>query len=698
MLLSHSIAAGRSVTPTAVLEAEDADTLAWIADRLLGRITLTSETRTAWNKFMAYIVPGFEPIEAWDAEDSGTDKARIAESAMIGAFEARWEGKQVGASMSIRVDRLLEAFSLTPLEASILVFLSYCEKYSSIFEVTLQYVMDNSITALVGLVFDIDTTECRLAMGDASPLVKLGFIDSSDLPLCIKLDPVVRMVIEGLDPATMMNSISSECMDNPFSGISASADPLTPRPQSHSERTVRFIALSGGRNVVRISAPDDGRRIGSWLVAVCAAAGRACFQVKSSLPGPSLYNIPALLLSWRYAAKMGACLILDDYGAYATRFGTWRDQNEAAWLRITDVGAPLFWMLSTDSHDDEVNPRLFDYSVSLVDSLVHAEKAALRGIAERFGDRAFLRAAETASIASRVGARPRDLELVMKSLHHAYDGKRFAAAEAPAMLESLLRSRAFEGDSEPSHINRNPIVNALRYDVGVLNTDVPVNLLVDSIQRRTVKTPDSGLGILLWGPPGTGKTAFASYLASQSGLDLLVRRVSDLEHSLVGEAEKAVREAFDQAESSGSVFLLDEADSLLRKRSRAFQRFEVTITNEILTAIDSFMGILVACTNRLDDLDEAALRRFAWKVEFRPLLADSYVSMFTRYFHPRRLKRDDAAALRSIPGLTPGDFEAVRRKTAEFPRMPRSRELVDILRSEAKYRSPESARKIGFQP
>ncbi|WP_305214838.1 ATP-binding protein, partial [Klebsiella pneumoniae] len=74
---------------------------------------------------------------------------------------------------------------------------------------------------------------------------------------------------------------------------------------------------------------------------------------------------------------------------------------------------------------------------------------------------------------------------------------------------------------------------------------------------------------------------------------------------------------FDTAQTEGAVLLLDEADSFLRSRKHAERNYEVSEVNEMLAGMERFHGLFICTTNLFDDLDEAALRRFAFKIRFK---------------------------------------------------------------------------------
>lgn len=119
--------------------------------------------------------------------------------------------------------------------------------------------------------------------------------------------------------------------------------------------------------------------------------------------------------------------------------------------------------------------------------------------------------------------------------------------------------------------------------------------------------------ILLYGPPGCGKSLGAKRLAWNTGLPLMKVRFDALLSSYFGESLANLRSIFDAAKEQPCVLLLDECDFIARSRSGSKDIGEASrIVNMLLQLLDEYdaPGLLVATTNLQDSLDAALFRRF----------------------------------------------------------------------------------------
>lgn len=120
-------------------------------------------------------------------------------------------------------------------------------------------------------------------------------------------------------------------------------------------------------------------------------------------------------------------------------------------------------------------------------------------------------------------------------------------------------------------------------------------------------------GVLLWGPPGCGKTLLAKAVANESRANFISVKGPELLNKYVGESERAVRQVFVRARSSvPCVIFFDELDALVPKRDDALSESSARVVNTLLTELDGVSnraGIyVIAATNRPDIIDPAMLR------------------------------------------------------------------------------------------
>ncbi len=180
-------------------------------------------------------------------------------------------------------------------------------------------------------------------------------------------------------------------------------------------------------------------------------------------------------------------------------------------------------------------------------------------------------------------------------------------------------------------------------------------------------------GILLYGPPGCGKTLIAKVLASESEANFYSINGPEIMNKYYGETEARLRDIFKEAkENSPSVIFIDEIDAIAPKREEAYGDVEKRVVAQLLALMDGLTErgqvIVLGATNRPESVDPALRRpgRFDREIEISVPNADGRLEIL--HIHTRGMPLEDDVDLKilaaELHGYTGADIKSLCREAA----------------------------------
>jgi SpoVK/Ycf46/Vps4 family AAA+-type ATPase len=617
--------------------------------------------------------------------------------ATIAAFDQRLARRRI--RLVENIDMLSGVLGLTEAGRSVLLHASLCKYQRDLRPILVDCKAQSAqeAYAMLGQVLGHDATAIADALRAGGRLDSLGLVEPpiaehsiTDLGDLMRVSDKLLAVLTAEYPSesSMMAAFTRPAGES----LLALAD------FPHVEADARYlVALLGaaaagqerGVNVLLYGPPGTGKT--EFAKLACGLAGLELYEVDcldadgNSLSGRERYR--SLQVSQAFLkGRPRAAILFDEVedvfppigqelagllGGEDRRGGS---VNGKAWVNQTleSNPVPTIWISNAIGQIDPAYRRCFQFHLELATPPQRVrERIARKYLAGLGVDDEFAR-----KVAARAMVTPAQIQSAARFA-------RLARQCVDDPVESLverqleLADRALGVPSAPGGFR--PQVT--RYDPALLNIEsrFPVERIVDALVDRPRAT------LCFYGMPGTGKTALAEHIARRLERPLMVRRASDLVSKYVGETEQQMARMFEEAGRESAVLLLDEADSFLQDRRGAVRNYEVSEVNEMLQGMERFDGVFVCTTNLFDRIDEAALRRFTFKLRFLPLTAGQRERMFVaEALSGDADALDDAllARLSRLSLLTPGDFAAVKRQFAVLGERAEPIEFLEQLERE----------------
>ena len=466
----------------------------------------------------------------------------------------------------------------------------------------------------------------------------------------------------------------------------------------------------GGRlNVLFYGAPGAGKT--SFARTLVAEAGLASYELlQGESDGKNVSAATRMAGIQIFNERMaggGKVLVIDEADELLRTMGDVfgvrsRGGSEKGVINtiLDGMQMPAIWISNAPAEEmDESVRRRFDYSVHFRALTLAQREKIWRNNIRRLNMGALIPETSAAALAERYETSAGGITMVLENVKRLNPDSVRAAELVERIMRphcELMYSAIQDGKGKP----------AADYSLEGLNIkgNVGLDKIVEAVRNfqagcgRKAQTPQADrprMNLLLWGPPGTGKTEYVKYLGSVLKTKVVVNMGSDLLDKYVGGTEERIASAFAEAEAEKAILFLDEIDGLLQSRARADHSWEVTQVNELLHQMENFDGVMVGATNFFDNLDQAVLRRFTFKIEFGYLDGAGKRMFFERMFGTH-LNESEASRLDAVAELAPGDFRTVRQSLYYLGTAVDNSMRIGELEKEASVRRGARSAAIGF--
>lgn len=630
----------------------------------------------AAQKIKEDLVPGLKKLDAFG--NSSKIRKVLAEIEQVLAKYGENYPKITPTPAQKNMDYLVHIFRLSKEERAVVYFLSAMQNNELLQECVREFSSDleeedNTLTMVAGLPKGLGNS----LLNQDAPLMRLGILFRTRYRGNLNLSSWVQEFIFSLHK-------NDAARYEALIGVPVpSKDELTAKDFAYVEaaklatRLMKQAKHTKGFNILLYGTPGTGKSSFAQVLAQSAKLNLYPVGVCNNGEEEKNYRLQQLYRKqFLLKTVKNTCLLLDEGEDIFSSLETRTSKVEINNL-LENNEVPVIWTTNKIHRMDPAYIRRFTLAVCFDKPPVEMRQKIWNKYLS--ANKITYTKGDTLALAKKYEVQPSMIAGAAQAARMAKGGLPTVQEHLSFMIQALNGGR-----KNPEEEKTN-----IRFYPALIHADMDLQALTTQLTRLG----RLNFSLCLYGASGTGKSAYARYLADKLGLEVVQRRASDLISCYVGETEQNIAKAFAQAREDKSLLIFDEADSFLRDRSTAARSWEVSSVNEMLTWMENHPYPFICTTNLMESLDPASLRRFSFKVKYNFLTSQQVKEAFD-YFFGIKIALAETAGLDK---LTPGDFTLVKNKAEILGTSTQFSAVKEMLETEQKLKHNAYGNGIGFR-
>jgi len=535
-----------------------------------------------------------------------------------------------------------------------------------------------------------------------SPLVRLGILDEDR-----ELSFEILHYLEGLNDKPLEQIYFSE-----YDGSSLPLKNyfINEHDVALVQNLFRKRTPEQGINILLYGKPGTGKT--EFARSLASSLNAALYEIKNKenaedKKASETFRIRALMACQNMVPNEDSIIIIDEADSLLNSrpgFYMFKETTEKGLINKTldDNITFSIWIVNYLDGMDESTRRRFDYAIQFESMNLPQRIRIWQNLIRKHRMSRYLSKSQITKLAEAYDISAGEIANAMHNTRIIHTENR-SEERIINTIEQFLQSYTVLKSSRKTNEQKTRIQAPEVYRLNGLNLNIDSKHFINTVKQfsknisiKEAALPEN-LNVLFYGPSGTGKTGFAGYIARILKKKLIIKTSADLLSHWVGMTEKNIREAFLDAQREQAVLFFDEIDSLLITLDKSMHSWEVTQVNELLTCMEQYKGIFLAATNHMDLVDNAAIRRFSFKIHFDYLKPSGnliFYNALLKMHSENKLTPEERRRITSIGHLTPGDFKVVSQMY-RFGQGTSHKKLISALEQEAQLKSI-SKTSIGF--